>query len=451
VPTLGAVPTATATAATEATPISGLKVLSPLANERFIQGEKILFQARVTRYPPVDGSEVKWSSSISGLLGTGTIVRVSNLGLGNHTITVSGYGYEAELTIRVFSDLSTLYVAPISAGEMERISNHFQINLVDGPGTDESWAAYTGKTFDQRSEDPSVFVAIANIDALRHQRFAEPLPFVATGETLYDHVRKYTKIINLRLDCGNNSAGGNSVNLNRKFSIWVLRLEATRDNPDACKAPLPRPPQSYTSATQPYPPFILIHENRHNEPDDPRHTTCAARYGPARSIEGDQQLEAGSGFAQSALYLMWVFKYGTYDPPAVKQEARVAAIGQLTRLCTRPTHTNRLVQTLLDELLAPYIAVSPATGTFETTFVVTGTGFTPGGMIPPGGVTFVGGNFRQLSGPIDSAGNFQFGFRGFIDAETAVGTYPLVIAEASGRSATTYITLTRPMPTAQSP
>jgi hypothetical protein len=48
---------------------------------------------------------------------------------------------------------------------------------------------------------------------------------------------------------------------------------------------------------------------------------------------------------------MWVYKYGVYDPPSVKNEAKWLATGLLLqRFCTKPTSTNPKVQAIITEL-----------------------------------------------------------------------------------------------------
>lgn len=68
----------------------------------------------------------------------------------------------------------------------------------------------------------------------------------------------------------------------------------------------------------------------------------------------DPSLENGSGHARAALYTMWMHKYGTFDPPHIKNEAKSIAQGLLnSRFCSPPTHSNPKVQEIVDELLQP--------------------------------------------------------------------------------------------------
>ena len=91
--------------------------------------------------------------------------------------------------------------------------------------------------------------------------------------------------------------------------------------------------------------FLVVHENRHNMPDDPGHTTCHG-FG-----DMDQRLEGGSGHAWAAMYLMCVYKY-SYDPISIKNEAKTIATELLkSRFCTNPTHSNPKVQAIIDELI----------------------------------------------------------------------------------------------------
>ena len=50
---------------------------------------------------------------------------------------------------------------------------------------------------------------------------------------------------------------------------------------------------------------------------------------------------------------MWIYNYGLYDPEFIKEEAKSWVIMMLNRAAwgTPPTHTNPLVQALIEELL----------------------------------------------------------------------------------------------------
>ncbi|PYQ59459.1 MAG: hypothetical protein DMF53_18765 [Acidobacteria bacterium] len=64
----------------------------------------------------------------------------------------------------------------------------------------------------------------------------------------------------------------------------------------------------------------------------------------------DAQFEPGSGYAYAALYLMWVYKYGLYDSPEVRAQAKADAISLKGRFCAKPASANPDVQALLTEL-----------------------------------------------------------------------------------------------------
>jgi len=315
-------------------------VQSPLYNERFVIGEEIEFSALITSNPSVDGSQLQWISSIDGDLGKGTDIQVDQLSAGTHEIEVTGYGESVSIQVRVFNDLWELYQSPPSQGEIDRIMEDFYIVWVDGDIEDEKWATYDPWLFEQSSTDPAKIVAIAKLDVLRHQRFSEPLPFT-DGLTAYDHLKTYVHTIYLRLDCTYNSGGGGALYLNRSFSVWDARTSGTPSNWDACKTPFENP-KLYTYIN---PLYLVMHECRHGEPDDPGHTVCES------GVIGDQQLENGGGYAQSIMYLMWVYEYGLYDPQFIKEEAKNDTIWFLNRICNTPTHSNPLVQAILDELL----------------------------------------------------------------------------------------------------
>lgn len=315
---------------------------SPLESERFVRGEPVHLRALVTSDYPIDGSSLTWSSSLEGEIGQGPSVTVNDLATGTHTIKVMGYDTGAESPVRVFASLGELYQAAPAQAEIARIDKDFSIRWVDGAAADEQWNAYPW-VFDQQSTDPSRLVIYAKLDVLRHQRFSEPLPFTG-GETVYEHFKTHIDSINMRLDCSNNWGGGGQVSWSRTLSVWDGRASGTASNPDACKEPFPNP------ALYPYvkPLYLMIHEGRHNEPSDPGHTSCGG------FTNMDLNLEGGSGHAWAAMYTMWVYKYGEYDPPMVRNEAKTSAWVLLnSRFCSTPTHSNPRVQAIIDELLQP--------------------------------------------------------------------------------------------------
>ncbi len=315
---------------------------SPLENGRFIQGEQVQLRALVTSSSPVDGSTLQWSSNLDGLIGQGPTITANNLSVGAHTITADGYGTSAQTPVRVFADLGSFYQARPAAAEIARINEDFSLNWIDGTGSGEQWDAYP-VVFDQQSTDPSKMVAYAKLDVLRHQHFSQPLPFTAR-KTIYEHLKTYVNTLNLRLDCNLNTGGNGQISLSRSFSVWDGRSSGTTENPDACKNPFPNP------TLYPYvsPLYLLLHEGRHSEPGDSGHTSCNGM------SNMDPSLENGSGHARAALYTMWVYKYGAFDPPAVKNEAKSIAQGLLnSRFCSPPTHSNPKVQDIIDELLQP--------------------------------------------------------------------------------------------------
>jgi hypothetical protein len=317
-----------------------LAIKSPLANERFVTNEIVNLKVSM-KDRHVDASQITWTSNVSGVLGHGSELQVGKLAPGNHTISASIGGETQSISIRVFKDLWDLYQATPSQAELDRIGKDFSLNWVDGSQPDERWAAYDPPTFNQTSLRPSKVVALIRLDMLRHQAFSEPLPF-GDGLTVYDHLRKYVKKLNLSLDCADNSGGGGTINLRRWQNSWDL---ARRD----CKSPEPSDPRlvGYVG-----PLYLLMHEARHSEPGESGHTTC---YGFGNM---DPSLDKGSGHAQAILYAMWIYKYGLYDPPLMKQNARMNAYSLLSRLCSKPTSSNPKVQAILDELLGEQPAKS---------------------------------------------------------------------------------------------
>jgi hypothetical protein len=325
---------------------NSVEISAPLEQERFVKNEQVKFHAAVLGDQPPDGSDLQWSSSIDGHLGSGTEIQLVKLTPGNHTITVTGCGLSANVPIRVFDDLGALYHVPLSQAEINRVQQEFTLNYVDDTGTDESWSRYDNYLFDQNSTDPSKIVILAKLDLFRHQQFSEPLPF-ADVKSVYEHLKAYVKTFNLGLDCGVNNSGGGTMNLSRNMSVWDSRASGSFADPDACKKPF----TNHAPAIYDSPLYLIMHECRHNEPGDPGHVTCTSWSDPGgQPFSGmDQQFENGSGYAMACLYLMWVYQYGTGDPPEIKQDAKTNAISQLRgRFCTKPTHSNPKVQAILD-------------------------------------------------------------------------------------------------------
>jgi hypothetical protein len=178
-------------------------------------------------------------------------------------------------------------------------------------------------------------VLLARLDALRHQAFDEPLPF-GDGLTVFEHLRRYVRRFVVRLDCGIASSAGRAISLPRHASMWY----ASTSN---CRDVLPgQQPLGYEG-----PLALILHEVRHNQPGDPGHRACRGHPGL------DATLDNGSGFAWSALYFMWVYKYGSFDPPAAKDRARQAARSVLQySFCSGPSSRNPKVQAVIGEILA---------------------------------------------------------------------------------------------------
>ena len=139
--------------------------------------------------------------------------------------------------------------------------------------------------------------------------------------------------------------GGDRIYLARNASVWDGRSAGTTTDPDACKTPSAAPSlYDYIYALQ-----LYVHEGRHCEPADPRHTNCGQEGG---AYSKDERLEGGSGYAWGALYQMWVYKYSLYDPPNIRNAAKQEATMFLrTRFCTTPSHSDPRVQAIIDELL----------------------------------------------------------------------------------------------------
>lgn len=314
-----------------------LSINTPLPDERFIAGETLSLNASL-KGRHADPSQIVWTADHTQVLGHGPEVRTSGLSAGRHEITAALGDETQNVSIRVFGDLGELYQAIPSQSEVDRILKAFSFRFIDGSQPDEKWSLYNPPRFDQSSLQPSKLVILYRLDAMRHEAFSEPLPF-GDGLPLYDHFRKYVNTIELRLDCVSSHGGGRAVSIGRLGSTWWNLYSGSA----GCKVPGGNPPPlaGYVD-----PLYLLVHEGRHSEPGDPGHTTCRN--------EGnmDAALDHGSGHAWAALYLMWVYKYGLYDPPAIKEEAKTTAISLLRgRLCSSPASSNPRVQAIIDELL----------------------------------------------------------------------------------------------------
>lgn len=316
-----------------------LMIESPLEGERFITRETLRLKVK-TKGGRADLSSAMWTSSVTGLLGRGAELEVHGLTTGQHIITVTIGGANGStgtqsVIIRGFADLWQMYRASPSQAELNRTMKDFAWQFTDGPEEDEKWAEYDPPRFDQHSSAPSKVVALARMDVLRHQAFAEPLPF-GDHLSIYEHLKKYVKAIDARLGCQNNSGGGGKIFLNRWGSTWDL-MRAECKSAAASDAPL----MGYLG-----PLYLLVHEARHSEPGDSGHTACNGKENMDRS------LDAGSGHAQAAMYNMWVWKYGLYDPPFIRDQARAAAISLFGRLCGSPSSSNPEIQAIVTELLS---------------------------------------------------------------------------------------------------
>ena len=312
-----------------------IEIERPLPDERFVIGEPVTFKASFRGVDSADRARAVWRSSVKGELGRGTAIDVGNLPAGPQEVTVSLDGVSQSVRIRAFDDLLQLYRAKPADAELERVRREFSFTWQDGSQPDERWALYEPPIFALESARPSKTVLLARLEALRHQAFHEPLPF-GDGLTVFEHLRRYARKFVVRLDCGIASGGGGAVSLPRHASIWY----ASTSN---CREILPgQQPLGYEGTLA-----LILHEVRHNQPGDPGHRPCRSHPGL------DTTLDNGSGFAWSALYFMWVYKYGSYDPPAVKERARQAARSVLQHsFCSAPSSSNPKVQALVEEILA---------------------------------------------------------------------------------------------------
>ncbi len=312
-----------------------IEIERPLPDERFVTRERVTFKASFKGVDSAARARAVWNSSVTGELGRGEAIEVGNFPAGPQEVTVSLDGVSQSVRIRAFDDLLQLYRAKPSDAELERVRKEFSFTWQDGPQADERWALYEPSLFTPESPRPSKVVLLAKLDALRHQAFDEPLPF-GDGLTAFEHLRRFVRRFVVRLDCSIATGGGRAVSLPRQASIWY----ASTSN---CREVLPgQQPLGYEG-----PLALILHEVRHNQPDDPGHRACRNHPGL------DATLDNGSGFAWSALYFMWVYKYGSFDPPATKDRARQAARSTLQySFCSPPSSANPKVQAVVDEILA---------------------------------------------------------------------------------------------------
>lgn len=322
---------------------------SPLPGERFVSGEEVVFV--ISTENGVSGEDVCWSSNIDGELGCGETITLSDLSVGTHDITVEFNGSTEQFTIRLFSDLWELYQAEPAQGEIDRILDDF--NFVFKDSDDENWDDVGFEFYDEEAPALSRLPFIAKLDILRRQQFSERPVFIGDHETIYDWVKETIHTIELRLDCGNAFGGGGTASFPRRLSHW-----GPISGGDSCGEPW----ENYYKMSYHGALFLLVHEVRHSEPDDPGHITFERRLSGQRS--GDSTLENGSGFAWAAKYSIWVYKYSLFDPESIRfgyvnenalENARATAVSQLEVIYgeNEPSHSDPLVQTFLDEVRAP--------------------------------------------------------------------------------------------------
>lgn len=311
-----------------------IEVERPLPDERFVSGERVPFKASLRGGDPAALARAIWSSSLAGELGRGAAIEVRNLPAGSQDVTVSLDGVSRSVRIRAFADLLKLFRATPADAELERLRKEFSFTWQDGAQPDERWRVYDPPLFAMESTRPSKTVLLAKLDALRHQAFDESLPF-GDSLTAFDHVRRYVRKFVVRLDCGIASGGGGTVSLPRHASTWY----ASTAN---CREVFPgQQPLPYEGALA-----LILHEVRHSQPGDPGHRPCRGHSGL------DATLDDGSGFAWSTLYFMWVYKYGSFDPPSVKERARQAAKSMLQySFCSPPSSRDPKVQAVIEEIL----------------------------------------------------------------------------------------------------
>ncbi len=105
-------------------------------------------------------------------------------------------------------------------------------------------------------------------------------------------------------------------------------------------------PTDYMSSLQ-----LMIHEASHSDSKLKEHITCTSLLEQTIDYNMDSDLKSGA-FSNAATYLIGVYKYSLYDPPLIKESAKNLAINLLRDgFCGYPTHPNKKVQDIVDELL----------------------------------------------------------------------------------------------------
>ena len=310
----------------------------PGCNDRYFFNDIIEFNATVSS--DVDPSQLVWTSSLDGDLGNGGALTDIRLSKGVHEISITNaeMTYNASINVRIFETMDEMYFAAPSENEIARIMQDF--NIVYQDNTNESWDQYEPSHFNQIAVDPTKIELIAQMDMYRRMTFSEPLP-IPTGSQ-YDLAKQNVNNIIQRLDCGFAFGGGGRVSLGRSQGAQTGFIDF-----DTCRGDGAGIIRDWV------PFFIMDHEARHNEPNDPRHIICESN-----GFQGDEFFEGGSGFARSALVLLWYYEYGENVGETSKELSLRFARGILTRICNTPTHSDPRVQALLDEALNPEATAS---------------------------------------------------------------------------------------------
>lgn len=233
-------------------------------------------------------------------------------------------------------NLGEVFLTELTANEIAAIDQDFNIRFLDE--SNKQISRDNNFEFNPNSRETSNMIIYNALNTLKHQKFSEPLPFfTANDQTLYELVKQYTHTFNMRTDkCGIAFAGDGMVSLPTLY--WDTKIW-----PD-CRNLDPRQMVPYTGSLS-----LIVHEMSHNLPDSMSHVDCVDPIKQHR----DLTLHDNGGFANDAIYNMWVYKYGLYDTPEEKKSSREYAIGQLNdTICeSPPRHPDPRVQNLVNELL----------------------------------------------------------------------------------------------------
>jgi hypothetical protein len=96
----------------------------------FIKGESIILKAVLTSNRKITKSNLVWVSNIDGKLGSGSLLELTNLSVGNHNNSLRVW-YKNRYSNHYFHDLWALYQSHLSQHEISSIMGDFAMNVLD--------------------------------------------------------------------------------------------------------------------------------------------------------------------------------------------------------------------------------------------------------------------------------------------------------------------------------